>query len=84
MLYLGLDQDIAEDYVPGTSSWLPGEDDAKMIPLSMIKNCWGEQVSLYLICRQWFLCDTISISNSFVIVREAFELIVCANLGSDR
>ena len=44
VLYLGLDQDISEECIPGTNSWLPGEDDTKMIPLSMIKNCWGEQV----------------------------------------
>lgn len=43
VLYLGLDQDSSEDTIPGARSLLPGEDESKMINLSMIKNCWGEQ-----------------------------------------
>jgi hypothetical protein len=43
---LGLDQDVSEEVIPGVKSFLPGEDDGKMITLSMIKPyCWGEQVN---------------------------------------
>ena len=45
-MYLGVDQEGAEEVTTGEKSILPGENEATMTALTIIRNCWGEQVSV--------------------------------------
>ena len=44
VMYLGVDQESNDECVSGDKSLLPGETDTTMTPLTIIRNCWGEQV----------------------------------------
>lgn len=43
-MYLGVDQEGSEEIPTGEKSILPGEDEKTMTSLTIIRNCWGEQV----------------------------------------
>ena len=47
-MYLGVDQEGSEEIPTGEKSILPGEDEKTMTSLTIIRNCWGEQVILLL------------------------------------
>ena len=47
-MYLGVDQEGSEEVTTGEKSILPGENESTMTSLTIIRNCWGEQV--WLIC----------------------------------
>ena len=44
VMYLGVDQEGAEEVTTGEKSILPGENEPTMTALTIIRNCWGEQV----------------------------------------
>ena len=45
-MYLGVDQEGSEEVTTGEKSILPGENESTMTSLTIIRNCWGEQVGL--------------------------------------
>lgn len=56
-MYLGVDQEGSEEAVSGERSYLPGENNTTMTSLTIIRNCWGEQVRFFLFAFLSFISE---------------------------